>query len=151
MLPNHAYISFTNIKNSPNAIVSIRKETDDDTYECISEFFDDNFKRNGKHSQWLVKADEAHGICTEVDRLIEEMDNEEDESDDELIQEALSRRYKTASEGKVDTRELVEDSEDEHIIGLSRRLRHIYAQLATITKALTDLTSRVEYLEQFSQ
>ena len=146
MLPNHAYLNFTSAKNG-TAIVSIHKETDDDTYDILSEFLDNNFKRIGKSSQWALRADEAHELCAEVDKLLEDVDNEEDESDDELIQEAMARRFKTHSEHKVDERELVDDSEDEHIIGLSRRLRHIYAKLKAQQSLIDDLMSRIEYLE----
>ena len=148
MLPNHAYLNFAATKQPQNAIVTIRKETDEDTFEEIAEFLDENFKRINKSAQWAIKADEAHALCAEVDKILEELDNEDDESDDELIQEAMARRFKTVSEGKVDERELVEDSEDEHIIGISRRLRHIYGKLQKMQKTIDALTDRVAYLEQ---
>ena len=140
MLPTHASITFVPAKNSTNAYVSIRKEVDEDIYDIISEFFDQTFKRNGKLSQWIVKASEAHDICLEVDRLIEEFDNEDDESDDELIQEALRRRYKSQSSGKVIDDEQIEDSDVEHVTSLSRRLRHIY-------RLIDALSRRVQHLE----
>ena len=147
MLPNHAYLHFTPAKNNGTAVVSVHKETDDDTFDILAEFLDTNFKRIGKSHQWALRADEAHELCAEVDKLLEDVDNEEDESDDELIQEAIARRFKTSSEQKVDDREHVDDSEDEHIIGLSRRLRHIYAKLKAQQTMIDELMSRIEYLE----
>ena len=148
MLPTHAHLTFVAGKSNGNAIVSIRKDVDDDTADVIEEFFDKHFKRNGKFLQWIIKADEAHDICVEVDRVIEEFDNEEDESDDELIQEALKRRYKSKSTGKVIADEEVEDSDVEHVTSVCRRLRHIYAQHNVLLKMIMQLTARVEELER---
>ena len=148
MLPTHAHLTFAAGKSNGNAIVSIRKDVDEDTADVIEEFFDKHFKRNGKFSQWIIKADEAHDICVEVDRVIEDFDNEEDESDDELIQEALKRRYKSKSTGKVINAEEVEDSDVEHVTSVCRRLRHIYSQHNVLLKMIMQLTARVEELER---
>jgi hypothetical protein len=137
-LPTHSLVSFVMVnKSSSNAIVSIKKEVDDDTYDIIAEFFDDNLKRNSSKvsNQWLIKADEAHDICGEIDKLIEEADNREDESDDELIQEALARRFHSESSGKVIEQESVDDSEDEDVISLSRRLRHLYKRIQQLERS----------------
>jgi hypothetical protein len=142
MLPNHAFITFATTKQPQNAIVTIRKEIDEDISNEIADFLDENFKRINKSHQWMIKADEAHALCAEIDKIVEEIENEDDESDDELIQEAMARRFKTVSEHKVDDRELVEDSEDEHIIGISRRLRHIYNKIHKLTLRVEELERR---------
>jgi len=139
-LPTHALVQFVFTKSSQqNAIATVRKDVDDDTADMLKNFFDDNFKRIGKTESWMVKSSEAHEICAEIDRQLEEMEKEEDESDDELIQEALKRRFKSESSGKHIEEETLDDSEDEDVVSLSRRLRHIYKVVGKLQAQLDHL------------
>lgn len=138
VLPTHSLISFIPGKNN-SAIVSIKKDTDEDSFDALVDFFDTNFNRNGKNMQWFIKSSEADELCKAVDEIMQEMD--QDESDDELIQEALARRFKSQSSGKRIEDEHVEDSEDEDVISLCRRVRHMYT-------LINDLAKRIQALEQ---
>jgi hypothetical protein len=137
MLPSHHILHFTPAKNGSNALVSVKKEIDDETFALIASFLDQNFKRNGKHEQWLVKADEATDLCHAVEDIVDDV--EDDEADDELIQQALGRRFKSQSSGKIIEEEKVDDSEDEDVISVGRRLRHVYRRLHELEKRLEQL------------
>jgi hypothetical protein len=126
MIPTHDLIQFTGTKNAGIALVQVKKQVDDEMFNILSNFFDDNLKRNGKSSQWYVKVEDAASLCHQIDKIVEDLDNEEEESDDELIQQALARRFKSESSGKVIEEHTLEDSEDEDVISLSRRIRHLY-------------------------
>jgi hypothetical protein len=60
---------------------------------------------------------------------VEEEDENSDSSDDELIQEVLARRLKSESENLTIDEGKIENSDDEDVISLSRRLRFIYKEL----------------------
>lgn len=135
MLPTHDIIVFNPTKSSGLSLVSVKKEVDDELFNILSSFFDDNFKRNGKNSQWFVKTEDAAALCHQIDKMVEDIDDEEDESDDELIQEALARRFKSESSGKVIEEHTLEDSEDEDVISLSRRIRHLYKVIDELKRA----------------
>jgi hypothetical protein len=151
MLPNHSILSFVMAKNSSsNALMTVRKDVDDETYQIVADFLDENFKRNGKNSQWLVKVDEAKEVCYQVDDILEQLAKDEKESDDELIQETLSRRFKSQSSGKYITEENVEDSTDECAISFARRLRHIYKLIHEQQATIKELSYRVHELENKS-
>jgi hypothetical protein len=63
----------------------------------------------------------------------EDEDEEEDTStDDELIQKVLARRFMSESTQDIIDNSLIEDSENEDVISLCRRLRHIYKELNNI-------------------
>ena len=149
MLPTHQYLTFVSGKTAGNAIISVRKDIEDeDIYKLITTFLDDTFKRNGKQLQWFCKADEAHEIVAEIDRVLEDLENDEDESDDELIQEALKRRYKSPSSNKHIEDEYVEDSETETMIKHSRRLRHVYQQIKLLRDQVHQLQAQVDLLKK---
>lgn len=63
---------------------------------------------------------------------IEDENNEEDDSessDDELIQEVLQRRLKSESENLLIEEDNIQNSDDEDVISLSRRLRYVLKEL----------------------
>lgn len=145
MLPNHSILTFVSAKSSGNALVHIKKEVDDETYNIVSQFLDDNFKRNGKNAQWIIKADESDDLCSAVDDILNDM--EQDGSDDELIQEALARRFKSESSGKHIEEDKVDDSEDEDVVSICRRLRHLYNLVKKQEARIADLEARLETRE----
>jgi hypothetical protein len=139
MLPQHKILNFVASKQGSTVLAHIKKDVDDDTYRIIAQFLDENFKRNGKNPQWFVKASEANDLCQAVDDIINDID--QDESDDELIRETLARRFKSQSSGKVIEENNVEDSEDEDVVSLSRRIRFLY-------RVIDKLKGRIEELEK---
>jgi hypothetical protein len=60
---------------------------------------------------------------------VEEEEEDSDSSDDELIQEVLKRRLKSESEKLTIDEDKIDNSDDEDVISLSRRLRFIYKEL----------------------
>lgn len=142
MLPQHKILNFVASKQGSTVLAHIKKDVDDDTYRIISQFLDENFKRNGKNPQWFVKSNEADDLCQAVDDIINDID--QDESDDELIRETLARRFKSQSSGKTIEDEKLEDSEDEDVVSLSRRLRHMY-------RLVKQLEARIASLEDSSR
>jgi len=70
---------------------------------------------------------------------IEDENNEEDESessDDELIQEVLQRRLKSESENLLIEEDNIQNSDDEDVISLSRRLRYVLKELDNLKNNL---------------
>jgi hypothetical protein len=56
-------------------------------------------------------------------------DDSESSTDDELIQKVLARRFMSSSDQQEIELETIEDSENEDVISLSRRLRYLYKQI----------------------
>jgi hypothetical protein len=145
VLPTHSVLHFVT-PNKPKFVsvfVQIKKEIDDETFEIISKFLDDNFKRAPKSKQilqWTVDVNLANELCHEIDKIIQELNNEESESDDEFIQTALARRYKSQSEGKI-IKENIDDSEAEEMIDICRRYRFMH-------QWIYELQERVSALEK---
>ena len=142
MLPKHSILNFASLsKNSENALCSIRDDLDDDaSYGVLVGFMDDNFKRNKKDKEeWLVKIKEIDALCFEVEDIMKDLDNEEDEEDDELIQEALARRFKSQSSGKCIEEDKLDDSEDEDTVSLCRRMRYLYKVIAELKRENAEL------------
>lgn len=139
MLPSHPILSFVASKNKHTALVSIKKDVDKETYQVMCQFLDENFKRNGDNRQWLVKSEEVDELCNEVDNIVDQLDNPDEESDDELIQEALARRFKSESSLKSIDETEVNDSEDEDVISLCRRMRGLYRTIEGLKKEVEEL------------
>jgi hypothetical protein len=145
MFPEHDYVKFLVSKNAPKGycVAGIRTDQVDDTlFQFLVEFFDDNFKRVAKDTiQWYVKSEETNDILSTIDDALErqEEDGEDDESEDELIQASLARRFKYQSEGKVYEDEEVTESDDECVLSLSRRLRHIYKEIKMLRMEVEQL------------
>jgi hypothetical protein len=124
------YLQFVAVKDSSNSLVSLKKDLDETIEEIITDFLNHNFKRS--KSAWTVKTAEIKDICEEIETILatpESGTSSEEEEDDELIQEVLKRRFKNESSGKVIEDDKIVDSEDEDVISLARRIRHLYAKL----------------------
>lgn len=69
---------------------------------------------------------------------IEQEEEEEDSesSDDELIQEVLQRRLKSESENLLIEEDNIQNSDDEDVISLSRRLRYVLKELDNLKNNL---------------
>jgi len=70
---------------------------------------------------------------------IEQEEKEEDDSessDDELIQEVLQRRLKSDSENLLIEEDNIQNSDDEDVISLSRRLRYVLKELDNLKNNL---------------
>jgi hypothetical protein len=74
-------------------------------------------------------------ISNEED-IEEENEDESESSDDELIQEVLQRRLKSESENLLIEEDSIQNSDDEDVISLSRRLRYVLKELQTLKNNL---------------
>lgn len=125
------YLQFVAVKDSSNSLVSLKKDLDETIEDILTDFLNHNFKRS--KSSWTVKTAEIKDICEEIEGILatpESGTSSEEEEDDELIQEVLKRRFKNESSGKVIEDDKIVDSEDEDVISLARRIRHLYAKLS---------------------
>ena len=127
------YLQFVAVKDSSNSLVTLKKDLDETIEDILTDFLNHNFKRS--KSAWTVKTAEIKDICEEIENILAAPESsnsseEEDEEDDELIQEVLKRRFKNESSGKVIEEDKIVDSEDEDVISLARRIRHLYAKLS---------------------
>ena len=125
------YLQFVAVKDSSNSLVTLKKDLDETIEDILTDFLNHNFKRS--KSAWTVKTAEIKDICEEIEGILatpESGTSSEEEEDDELIQEVLKRRFKNESSGKVIEDDKIVDSEDEDVISLARRIRHLYAKLS---------------------
>ena len=123
--------------------MQLKSELDDEVFQFLTEFADTNFKRIQKDAlQWYVKSDECEEILASIDEQMDTSDSEDSDSDDEMIQAALARRFKSESAGKVIEEEKVTDSEDEDVISVSRRMRHLYRTVDDLRKRVVDMEKR---------
>ena len=134
------YLQFVAVKDSSNSLVTLKKDLDETIEDILTDFLNHNFKRS--KSAWTVKTAEIKDICEEIENILaapesSNSSDEEDEEDDELIQEVLKRRFKNESSGKVIEEDKIVDSEDEDVISLARRIRHLYAKLSDKKKINT--------------
>jgi hypothetical protein len=58
-----------------------------------------------------------------------ENDSSDEEDDPELIQHVLAHRLLAESSHKVIDKEDIDNSDDEDVVTMSRRMRHIYVEL----------------------
>lgn len=71
---------------------------------------------------------------------------DEDSSDDELVRHTLSRRLTSYSTQKVLDSEEIENSDNEDVISLNRRLRHVYEVIKSQRSKITELEDRLNNL-----
>lgn len=99
--------------------------------------FDDQDDTSSLHEQENSSKDEqkSHNSSKDQQKSKENKEEEEEEdtsTDDELIQKVLARRFMSESTQDTIDNSLIEDSENEDVISLCRRLRHIYKELNNI-------------------
>jgi hypothetical protein len=69
--------------------------------------------------------------------------SDEESSDDEMIQTVLARKMKSESSGKHIEEESIPDSDQEDCVSYSRRLRHVYIELAKMREKIAELERRL--------
>ncbi len=146
MLPTHSSLNIVAGKNSSTVLVSVKKDAEEYIFEELVDFFDANFKRLNKNNPvWPVPTEEIKDLIHEVDNILDELEEEEEESDDEMIQTALARRFKSQSSGKHIEEEKIDDSEDEDIVSVCRRLRHLYKVCEGLRKENEELHAQLKH------
>jgi hypothetical protein len=73
-----------------------------------------------------------------------ETESESDSTDDELIQKVLTRRFKSQSEQEVLEEEIISDSENEDVLSLCRRIRHVYKEINNLKEELRQIVHKNE-------
>lgn len=66
-------------------------------------------------------------------------ESDSDSTDDELIQQTLTRKLKYESKQSVIPDEVVSDSEMEDVISLCRRMRHLYLEVKALKQRISQL------------
>lgn len=72
----------------------------------------------------------------DIEQEEQEEEEESENSDDELIQEVLQRRLKSESENLLIEEDNIQNSDDEDVISLSRRLRYVLKELDNLKNNL---------------
>lgn len=112
-------------------------------YDKMEELFEKNFGYKDEPLKW--SRDKCETMIHKINELLQkhdpnddfsdeegtdsEGDSGEEEDNEETIQQVLARRLKSESTRDIIQEEEIENSEDEDVISLSRRLRHIYSIL----------------------
>lgn len=71
-------------------------------------------------------------------------DEDDESSDDEMIQSVLQHRIKSESSGKCVSDEFISDSDNEDVVNFSRRLRHIYVIIKDLRSRIVELEDRLK-------
>lgn len=111
-------------------------------YDKMEALFEKNFGYKDEPLKW--SRDKCETIIRKMNDILQKHDPEddydeedgsgsdedsEDEDNEETIQQVLARRLKSESTKDIIDEEELENSEDEDVISLSRRIRYIYSKL----------------------
>lgn len=100
------------------------------------------FKENGLGSRdkpLKMNTVQLNKVLTDTNKIMQEFsmnyessDSEDDENDEETIQQVISRRIKRSSNHELIESDIIDHSDDENNITLSRRLRYILKELKNL-------------------
>lgn len=111
-------------------------------YDKMETLFEKNFGYKDEPLKW--SRDKCETIIRKMNDILQQHDPNEDfvsdeesgsdedsenEDNEETIQQVLSRRLKSESTQDIISEETIENSEDEDVISLARRVRYIYSKL----------------------
>ena len=132
----HDYVSIEGL-NKKFLKVTLKK--DDKHWE---EFLDESLEYSKEHKCWVLVHSEIKDFIELINNVDEESESSEsDSTDDELIKKTLTRRLTSESKQIVIDKETIEDSLDEDVLSVTRRIRGLY-------KRIRGLEKRIEYLEK---
>ena len=127
-LSNKSSFCFDNNNDDLDNKDKSTQESDDNKHKNE----DHNHNKNEDHNH---NKNEDHNHNKDKEESSEESDDESS-TDDELIQKVLARRLMSESTQDIIDNDLIEDSENEDVISLSRRLRHLYKEFNSIKNQL---------------
>ena len=99
------------------------------------EFLDESLEYSKEHKCWVLVHNELKDFIELINNADDESDSSEsDSTDDELIKKTLTRRLTSESKQIVIDKETIEDSLDEDVLSVTRRLRGLYKRIRELEK-----------------
>ena len=125
----HKYVSIEPLNKK---FLKVTLKEDDKHWE---EFLDESLEYSKEHKCWVLIHNEIKDFVELINNVDEESGSSESEStDDELIKKTLTRRLTSESKQLVIDKDSVEDSQDEDVLSVTRRIRGLYRRIRELEK-----------------
>ena len=112
--------------------LKVTLKSDDKHWE---EFLDESIEYSKEHKCWVLVHNELKDFVELINNADDESESSEsDSTDDELIKKTLTRRLTSESKQLVIDKETIEDSLDEDVLSVTRRLRGLYKRIRELEK-----------------
>ena len=125
----HEYVSIEPLNKK---FLKVTLKSEDKHWE---EFLDESLEYSKEHKCWVLVHNELKDFVELINNADDESDSSEsDSTDDELIKKTLTRRLTSESKQIVIDKETIEDSLDEDVLSVTRRLRGLYKRIRELEK-----------------
>ena len=125
----HKYVSIEPLNKK---FLKVTLKEDDKHWE---EFLDESLEYSKEHRCWVLIHSEIKDFIELINNVEEESgSSESDSTDDELIKKTLTRRLTSESKQLVIDKDSVEDSQDEDVLSVTRRIRGLYRRIRELEK-----------------
>ncbi len=125
----HKYVSIEPLNKK---FLKVTLKEDDKHWE---EFLDESLEYSKEHKCWVLIHNEIKDFVELINNVDDESGSSESEStDDELIKKTLTRRLTSESKQLVIDKDAVEDSQDEDVLSVTRRIRGLYRRIRELEK-----------------
>jgi len=125
----HKYVSIEPLNKK---FLKVTLKEDDKHWE---EFLDESLEYSKEHKCWVLIHNEIKDFVELINNVDEESgSSESDSTDDELIKKTLTRRLTSESKQLVIDKDAVEDSQDEDVLSVTRRIRGLYRRIRELEK-----------------
>ena len=125
----HKYVSIEPLNKK---FLKVTLKEDDKHWE---EFLDESLEYSKEHKCWVLIHSEIKDFIELINNVEEESgSSESDSTDDELIKKTLTRRLTSESKQLVIDKDAVEDSQDEDVLSVTRRIRGLYRRIRELEK-----------------
>jgi hypothetical protein len=125
----HKYVSIEPLNKK---FLKVTLKEDDKNWE---EFLDESLEYSKEHRCWVLIHSEIKDFIELINNVEEESgSSESDSTDDELIKKTLTRRLTSESKQLVIDKDAVEDSQDEDVLSVTRRIRGLYRRIRELEK-----------------
>ena len=157
----HDYLEISDSKKPKTLNVNLREDVEDKIASILFKFLHKKLKYDKKKDTFLLNSDLLTSFINEVDSVIEEIKkqieedsssssssessdcNEEEEvneitdEDKVTIQEAFARKHQLKSRGDIIDDETIEESENEDVITMTRRIRFLLREIRSLKERVT--------------
>ena len=125
----HEYVSIEPLNKK---FLKVTLKSEDKHWE---EFLDESLEYSKEHKCWVLVHNELKDFVELINNADDESESSEsDSTDDELIKKTLTRRLTSESKQIVIDKETIEDSLDEDVLSVTRRLRGLYKRIRELEK-----------------
>jgi hypothetical protein len=125
----HKYVSIEPLNKK---FLKVTLKEDEKHWE---EFLDESLEYSKEHRCWVLIHSEIKDFIELINNVEEESgSSESDSTDDELIKKTLTRRLTSESKQLVIDKDAVEDSQDEDVLSVTRRIRGLYRRIRELEK-----------------